>query len=137
MTKWTLFRLGHCSSSYRIITGTLRRSQECWRTCSMHPSDLLKISEPEEIQGYDLIGFGSGIYDGMHHKELLHLAERLPELTARERSCSPRALSSTMIRSRRTIQPSEAGFNRRVTRLSMSSLARVTTRIASSSTSVG
>jgi flavodoxin len=33
---------------------------------------------PEEIRGYDLIGFGSGIYDGMHHKELLQLAERLP-----------------------------------------------------------
>ena len=30
------------------------------------------------IQEYDLIGFGSGIYDGMHHKELLDLAERLP-----------------------------------------------------------
>ena len=33
----------------------------------------------EEIQEYDLIGFGSGIYDGMHHKELLDLAERLPD----------------------------------------------------------
>ncbi len=33
----------------------------------------------EDIQGYDLIGFGSGIYDGMHHKELLSLAERMPE----------------------------------------------------------
>jgi flavodoxin len=39
-----------------------------------HPKDI----HPEEIQGYDLIGFGSGIYDGMHHKELLQLAERLP-----------------------------------------------------------
>jgi flavodoxin len=33
----------------------------------------------EDIQEYDLIGFGSGIYDGMHHKELLELAERLPD----------------------------------------------------------
>ena len=33
----------------------------------------------EDVQGYDLIGFGSGIYDGMHHRELLDLAERLPE----------------------------------------------------------
>jgi flavodoxin len=32
-----------------------------------------------EIQGYDLIGFGSGIYDGMHHKALLELAEGLPD----------------------------------------------------------
>ncbi len=34
----------------------------------------------EAIQGYELIGFGSGIYDGMHHKELLSLAERMPEV---------------------------------------------------------
>jgi flavodoxin len=33
----------------------------------------------DDIQEYDLIGFGSGIYDGMHHKELLDLAERLPD----------------------------------------------------------
>lgn len=34
---------------------------------------------PEEIREYDLVGFGSGIYDGMHHKALLELADRLPE----------------------------------------------------------
>ncbi len=34
---------------------------------------------PEEIRDYDLVGFGSGIYDGMHHKALLELADRLPE----------------------------------------------------------
>lgn len=34
---------------------------------------------PAEIQACDLIGFGSGIYDGMHHRSLLDLAERLPE----------------------------------------------------------
>ena len=33
----------------------------------------------DNVQEYDLIGFGSGIYDGMHHRELLRLAERLPE----------------------------------------------------------
>ena len=33
----------------------------------------------DDIQEYDLIGFGSGIYDGMHHKKLLDLAERLPD----------------------------------------------------------
>jgi flavodoxin len=32
----------------------------------------------EDVQAYDLIGFGSGVYDGMHHKELIELAERLP-----------------------------------------------------------
>ena len=37
--------------------------------------------EPGELQGYDLIGFGSGIYDGSHHKVLLDLADKLPQAT--------------------------------------------------------
>jgi flavodoxin len=35
-------------------------------------------TDPMEIQQYDLIGFGSGIYDGKHHQDLLDLADRLP-----------------------------------------------------------
>jgi flavodoxin len=35
---------------------------------------------PEELQDYSLIGFGSGIYDGKHHKSLLNLADRLPQI---------------------------------------------------------
>jgi flavodoxin len=35
---------------------------------------------PEQLQQYDLIGFGSGIYDGKHHKDLLDLADRLPSV---------------------------------------------------------
>ena len=37
--------------------------------------------DPEELQEYDLVGFGSGIYDGRHHKVLLDLADRLPQVT--------------------------------------------------------
>ena len=33
--------------------------------------------EPEELQDYGLIGFGSGIYGAKHHESLLHLADRL------------------------------------------------------------
>lgn len=33
---------------------------------------------PEELRQYDLIGFGSGIYDGKHHRDLLDIADRLP-----------------------------------------------------------
>lgn len=36
---------------------------------------------PEELQEYDLIGLGSGIYDAKHHTELLDLADRLPQVT--------------------------------------------------------
>ena len=36
---------------------------------------------PEELQEYSLIGFGSGIYDQKHHKLLLDLADNLPQVT--------------------------------------------------------
>ena len=36
---------------------------------------------PEEFQDYSLIGFGSGIYDAKHHKDLLDLADKLPQVT--------------------------------------------------------
>ncbi|MGY5878931.1 MAG: flavodoxin family protein [Candidatus Thorarchaeota archaeon] len=34
----------------------------------------------EELQEYDLIGFGSGIYDAKHHRTLLDLADKLPQV---------------------------------------------------------
>lgn len=34
---------------------------------------------PEELQTYDLVGFGSGIYSEQHHESLLDLADRLPK----------------------------------------------------------
>ena len=36
---------------------------------------------PEELQEYSLIGFGSGIYSGKHHKVLLEFADKLPQVT--------------------------------------------------------
>jgi len=33
---------------------------------------------PEEIQNYDLVGFGAGIDSGKHYEPLLKLAEELP-----------------------------------------------------------
>ena len=38
---------------------------------------------PEELQEYNLIGFGSGIYSEKHHKLLLDLADNLPQVTNR------------------------------------------------------
>lgn len=38
---------------------------------------------PEELQEYNLIGFGSGIYSAKHHKVLLDLADKLPQVTNR------------------------------------------------------
>ena len=37
--------------------------------------------DPQALEGYDLIGFGSGIYDAKHHKCLLDLADGLPQVT--------------------------------------------------------
>ena len=39
---------------------------------------------PEELQGYDLVGYGSGIYSEKHHESLLSLADRLPQVTDRK-----------------------------------------------------
>ena len=40
--------------------------------------------DPQALEGYDLIGFGSGIYDAKHHKGLLDLADELPQVTNRK-----------------------------------------------------
>lgn len=38
----------------------------------------------EELQEYSLIGFGSGIYDQKHHKNLLDLVDELPQVNNRK-----------------------------------------------------
>lgn len=39
---------------------------------------------PEDLQEFGLVGFGSGIYGGKHHKSLLDLADKLPKVTNRK-----------------------------------------------------
>ncbi len=39
---------------------------------------------PEELQEYSLVGFGSGIYGAKHHSSLLDLADELPQVTNRK-----------------------------------------------------
>jgi len=39
---------------------------------------------PEELQEYSLIGFGSGIYSAQNHKSLLDLADTLPHANGRK-----------------------------------------------------
>jgi flavodoxin len=41
-------------------------------------------TNPEELQEYGLVGFGSGIYSGKHHEALLDLADRLPQVNNRK-----------------------------------------------------
>jgi flavodoxin len=40
-----------------------------------------ELVNPEELQEFDIIGFGSGIYNARHHRSLLDLAEKIPEVT--------------------------------------------------------
>ena len=40
--------------------------------------------DSEEIQKFDLIGFGSGIYGEKHHESLLDLANNLPEVNSKK-----------------------------------------------------
>jgi flavodoxin len=35
---------------------------------------------PEDLARYDLIGIGSGIYGGKHHKDLFTLVEKIPRM---------------------------------------------------------
>ncbi|MHA2057071.1 MAG: flavodoxin family protein [Candidatus Thorarchaeota archaeon] len=37
--------------------------------------------DPEELKEYYLVGFGSGIYGEKHHRTLLELADKLPQVT--------------------------------------------------------
>ncbi len=39
---------------------------------------------PDELQEYNLVGFGSGIYSDKHHKSLLDLADKMPQVTNRK-----------------------------------------------------
>jgi flavodoxin len=38
-------------------------------------------TSPEELQNYDLVGFGSGIDSGKNYPELLDFADKLPQIT--------------------------------------------------------
>lgn len=42
-----------------------------------------KEINPEELQDYDLIGFGSGIYSAKHHESLLELADQLQQVRSK------------------------------------------------------
>lgn len=43
-----------------------------------------KHIDPEKLQEYDLIGFGSGIYSSKHHESILELADKLPQVTEKK-----------------------------------------------------
>lgn len=44
-------------------------------------ADLMEmdLAEKETLNDYELIGFGSGIYNGRHYKELIKFVRKLPE----------------------------------------------------------
>ena len=46
-------------------------------------ADIKKPQElnPEDLQKYSLIGFGSGMYDGKHHESLFELVDKFSQVT--------------------------------------------------------
>jgi len=40
--------------------------------------------EPEKLQEYDMIGFGSGIYSAKHHPSILELVDKLPPVNSKK-----------------------------------------------------
>ena len=41
-------------------------------------------TNPEELQNYDLVGFGLGIDSGKNYRELLDFADKLPQFTSKK-----------------------------------------------------
>ena len=41
-------------------------------------------TDSSELAGYDLVGFGSGIYDYKNHKTLLEFADKLPQVNEKK-----------------------------------------------------
>jgi flavodoxin len=48
------------------------------------PIKTTQQTNPDELQEYDLIGLGSGIYGYQHHQALFDLADKLPPVTNRK-----------------------------------------------------
>lgn len=67
-----IFKSVHNMSTAKLA----KRMADTLNAALTEPQDLLI----KDIKQYDLIGFGSGIYDAMHHTELLELADHLPDL---------------------------------------------------------
>jgi len=65
---------------------------------------------PNELQEYSLIGFGSGIYGAKHHKALLDLADNLPKVTNK-----PAFIFSTCGAPMKLMELDRAEFTRYVT----------------------
>ncbi|NLF28070.1 MAG: flavodoxin [Clostridiales bacterium] len=63
-----------CSYHHGNTEKVARRIAEVLDARVVAPEGL----NPAELADCDVVGFGSGIYDAMHHKKLLDLADRLP-----------------------------------------------------------
>ena len=68
-------------SYHRMNTEKVARAMaEATGATLMKPDEV----RPEDLAGYDLIGFGSGIYGGKHHMDLLNLVEEMPAVEGRK-----------------------------------------------------
>ena len=92
-------------------------------------------TDPEELQNYDLVGFGSGIDSGKNYKELLDFAQSYLKSATRRRLYSQPLecqLAFQVNKKWKSIQanvirPLKKLFNLKATRLLMSLVVRVST----------
>ena len=68
------------SYHHRNTEAVAKALAQCLGSPIVRPQEM----NPEQLAGYDLIGFGSGIDSGKHYAPLLDLADRLPAVTARK-----------------------------------------------------
>ena len=47
-------------------------------------ADLMEPNEIQDIEGYDLVGFGSGIYHSRHHQSLFDLINKFSDLRGKK-----------------------------------------------------
>jgi flavodoxin len=69
------------TSYHRMNTEKVARAMaEATGATLMTPDEV----RPEDLEGYDLVGFGSGIYGGRHHRSLVALVEEMPAMQGRK-----------------------------------------------------
>jgi len=89
--------------------------------------------KPEELKGYELIGFGSGIYRSKHHQILINFAGQLPKVNNKKAfifsTCELRLLQlmedNSMIIFLKVMQYLEKHFNLKVISLSVRLIVQV------------
>ena len=91
MKRCALQSLGHRETIMKVLIvyhsmhhGNTRVIAEALATALYAECREVGQVKPQDLRGYDLIGFGSGIYFGKHHQSLIKLAERMQPIRGQQ-----------------------------------------------------